>query len=124
MWWRGTRAYPLIHPSAWKRNSPKFDVAIWKALASFRMRTRVRFMPAGAKTRTVALFVARNRSKRLRLATVGLPENYGKSARCAHYSQNKLPTTVTTLPPPLPPRRNNDRRGSPVCSVVASLGGL
>src|SRR5918997_3276202 len=94
----------LIHRSAWNKNSRKFTVAKWypgTVLVSVRAGT---FAERSAITRTFALFVARYCDKRFRLATVGLPENYGKSARCAHYySQNTLPTTVTTLAPPLPP---------------------
>ena len=66
-----------MHPSAWKGNSRKFEVAI---SVLWHRETATRYKVSGSiglAPSEVATNGARNRSKQLRLDTVQLPENFG-----------------------------------------------
>src|ERR671913_1965719 len=72
-----------MHRSAWKRNSPKFEVASNRPSATRNTPQRHGGTPPAPKRNDYAPFVAPLCIKRLRLVTMQLPENYGPSDRNA-----------------------------------------
>ena len=75
--------YPLasIHQSAWKKDSAKFGVAISSPRHRWTANKPGSLAHRGLRMPDVATNGARNRCKRLLLATDQLPENFRKGSR-------------------------------------------